>query len=427
MREILIAPTAIRHDRGHLHLVDLALPPSAGDDGANPHFSDWRLFEDGQELPAPHSVHGDIEHSGLGRYSHWGATLYFSASDNSDPANNGRRYTLRCRRTRLMPDWVRKRSRIASLKVFGLIACLGLRLAAWVLFLPELVRPRVKSLNARDFAKFYAAAFELTEPPRGTFLSSYFRQFLDREFFRTLDLPAPSIEIGVHNGVTSHLFMNHAFDVGTEFYFRQIRQIPGLLHKTMVEFDLKNPGSLSGSFRTLVMVHSVDDFDSADTGLIFKAYDHLLDSNGSAYFSGFTEYYATIYPPQRLLALAGIRKSFTEITGYHPENMIGDQRIAELAAPFGFEIVRYREACCDRRLIWLVTVEMAVARLIDLGRLKRWLWRLPMARAAHIRINTVLAAAFYHAEMRARARGERGIDFACCIRRRPPAATVAGT
>lgn len=54
-----------------------------------------RLFEDGRELGPAHSGHDDIRRAGGGRYSHWGAQLYFSTSDDSDPRSNGRKYEVR--------------------------------------------------------------------------------------------------------------------------------------------------------------------------------------------------------------------------------------------------------------------------------------------------------------------------------------------
>jgi hypothetical protein len=53
------------------------------------------LFENGQPLGPAHVSHAEIRARGGGRYSHWGADLYFSTSDNSDPRSNGRRYSLR--------------------------------------------------------------------------------------------------------------------------------------------------------------------------------------------------------------------------------------------------------------------------------------------------------------------------------------------
>ena len=53
-----------------------------------------RLYEDGRPLGPAHSAHSDIRSLGKGRFSHWGPTVYFSTSDNSDPPTNGRRYSV---------------------------------------------------------------------------------------------------------------------------------------------------------------------------------------------------------------------------------------------------------------------------------------------------------------------------------------------
>ena len=56
--------------------------------------SDLILLEDGVPLGPLHSSHAAIRTQGGGRSSHWNTHLYFSTSDNSDPNENGRRYTL---------------------------------------------------------------------------------------------------------------------------------------------------------------------------------------------------------------------------------------------------------------------------------------------------------------------------------------------
>ena len=50
------------------------------------------LYEDGRMLGLAHSMHDHISRFGKGRFSHYGPNLYFSASDNSDPNQNGRTY-----------------------------------------------------------------------------------------------------------------------------------------------------------------------------------------------------------------------------------------------------------------------------------------------------------------------------------------------
>jgi O-methyltransferase len=74
-------------------IVDLRKDIQPGDTG-HPLKSGLRLFEDGRELTLRHSGHQEIADRGEGRFSHWGRSLYFSASDNSDPSKNGRRYTV---------------------------------------------------------------------------------------------------------------------------------------------------------------------------------------------------------------------------------------------------------------------------------------------------------------------------------------------
>jgi hypothetical protein len=52
------------------------------------------LLEDDLPLAAPHTAHDEIRRLGRGRYSHWGRSIYFSTSDNTDPRKNGRVYKL---------------------------------------------------------------------------------------------------------------------------------------------------------------------------------------------------------------------------------------------------------------------------------------------------------------------------------------------
>ena len=55
--------------------------------------SQLRIFENGKEIGPAHTLHATIRQQGGGSFSHWGNALYFSASDNSNPATNGRTYT----------------------------------------------------------------------------------------------------------------------------------------------------------------------------------------------------------------------------------------------------------------------------------------------------------------------------------------------
>jgi hypothetical protein len=65
------------------------------DNQSAPHNSRAGLFENALALGPAHTVHEEIRRSGGGRFSDWDGTLYFSASDNTDPRLNGREYELR--------------------------------------------------------------------------------------------------------------------------------------------------------------------------------------------------------------------------------------------------------------------------------------------------------------------------------------------
>lgn len=91
---ISIDLSGAKSDAGFSVLVKRAIPASIiGDESGNPQASVIRIFEDGKEIGPAHSAHADIRSVGKGRFSHWGTNLYFSASDNTDPRKNGRKYT----------------------------------------------------------------------------------------------------------------------------------------------------------------------------------------------------------------------------------------------------------------------------------------------------------------------------------------------
>jgi hypothetical protein len=87
-----LAPTQITPEIGFCYHYLLG-PLFPGDGVKDSPPSTLKLFEDGKELGPGHAVHVDIRQQGQGRYSHWNGTLYFAASDNSDPRTNGRKYT----------------------------------------------------------------------------------------------------------------------------------------------------------------------------------------------------------------------------------------------------------------------------------------------------------------------------------------------
>jgi len=81
----------IRPEQGFCYIASLRL----GREGDSKGKSACSLLEDGKPLGPARAAHADIRQLGQGRYSHWTQTaLYFSASDNTDPRANGRKYEL---------------------------------------------------------------------------------------------------------------------------------------------------------------------------------------------------------------------------------------------------------------------------------------------------------------------------------------------
>ena len=89
---ISISLIGIKSDGGYAYKLGYQLPKS-GDLQTDPTCSKLILFENGIELPTPHANHQNIRDYGQGQYSHWGDELYFSASDNSNPLLNGKKYS----------------------------------------------------------------------------------------------------------------------------------------------------------------------------------------------------------------------------------------------------------------------------------------------------------------------------------------------
>jgi SAM-dependent methyltransferase len=82
------------HQGGNCWACSLPSEIPAGDDVGHPVRSPLALFEDDALQTPAHSAHSQIRTFGYGSYSHWRNELYFSASDNSDPNSNGRKYRV---------------------------------------------------------------------------------------------------------------------------------------------------------------------------------------------------------------------------------------------------------------------------------------------------------------------------------------------
>ncbi len=124
-----IAPASMRPEAGHNTTASVSIPVPfpyvvPWDTGDDPHASDGVVTEDERPLGPGHALHEDIRTLGGGRYSLWAGSVYFSSSDGTDPATNGRAYALEAA------------SRLPRRIVFGLLA---LDLAALPFFLRTLL------------------------------------------------------------------------------------------------------------------------------------------------------------------------------------------------------------------------------------------------------------------------------------------------
>ncbi len=134
--EVTLAPDGINSDGGFAFLapfdVPVRFPYRLRSDDAPGGASRPVLREDGRPLGPAHALHEDIRDLGRGRYSHWGATLHFSASDNSDPRRNGHQYTATDREivSPQLVSTVLGADMIAGVALFGLAVAVGLRLGA---------------------------------------------------------------------------------------------------------------------------------------------------------------------------------------------------------------------------------------------------------------------------------------------------------
>lgn len=79
-----------RREIGHCYMVSLPWGLESDKQGR----SRLLVYEDGRPLGPAHSLHETVRQHGRGAFSHWGGSLLFSSSDNTDPRSNGRAYQI---------------------------------------------------------------------------------------------------------------------------------------------------------------------------------------------------------------------------------------------------------------------------------------------------------------------------------------------
>lgn len=79
-----------RRELGHCYMTSLPWGLESDEQGR----SRLLLYEDGRNLGPAHALHETVRQHGRGAFSHWGGSLLFSTSDNSDPRTNRRTYEI---------------------------------------------------------------------------------------------------------------------------------------------------------------------------------------------------------------------------------------------------------------------------------------------------------------------------------------------
>ncbi|HZT87354.1 MAG TPA: class I SAM-dependent methyltransferase [Stellaceae bacterium] len=92
-RQLKLLPGPYVAQGGARYAASVPVLADEADGPAAPARSRLMLYEDGQLLGLAHTRHDQISNYGKGRFSHWGADVHFSATDNSDPNSNGRHYS----------------------------------------------------------------------------------------------------------------------------------------------------------------------------------------------------------------------------------------------------------------------------------------------------------------------------------------------
>ena len=83
-----------QHRGGNAWVAELKEHHALSDTMEFPRRSKLMLYENKTPVGFAHAMHDHIERYGNGRYSHWGDSLIFSATDNTDPNRNGRKYSI---------------------------------------------------------------------------------------------------------------------------------------------------------------------------------------------------------------------------------------------------------------------------------------------------------------------------------------------
>jgi hypothetical protein len=230
----LVHITNLVPEHGFCFVCDL---PSVhdGDTAEHPNRSRIEIFEDATSLGPAHAAHDSIRRVGRGRYSHWHNVLYLSASDNSDPRRNGRRYSAYVpgaqddpRQARLQHLVLQARESLSANEAYTLAEALFYEIYP-AAFLGESSKA---CWDDRAFVDDYRRLV-------GTNRRSFERKWVVAELVKALGhVPGDVAECGVYNGSTAFFMAKAIAAVG----------VPRRLHLFDSFEGLSPPGVQDGSY-----------------------------------------------------------------------------------------------------------------------------------------------------------------------------------
>jgi hypothetical protein len=270
----LFTLTNFSYLEGLCYVARLPLAAAMGSSSNEPMRSTVRLFEDGRLIGPPHTSHSDIIGSGKGAFSHWGDTLYFSSSDGTDPASNGRKYSILVQERVSSDSWSKVAAKFEKLPD-------NPRKSAIYRAVEEALEDLYPLALMGEDDKLYWNEHEMLATYKrlcGSNRRSFERKFAVVNLLKlTLGLPGEVAECGVYEGATSFLIASELRRVG--------------LSRRVLLFDsfqgLSVPGAKDGDFWTAGGLtaeeskarENMSEFQSAEfyCGWIPERFDEIAD------------------------------------------------------------------------------------------------------------------------------------------------------
>lgn len=237
----LVKLSEFKPDGGHAYVCRLPADFTEGDTNEDPHRSNLDLLEDGRGLGPSHSEHALIRERGGGLYSHWHGFLYFSASDHSDPRNNGRSYYAYVPAADADP--IRQRlANLASINVqAGTDAAYAVAESMFATLYPEAIVGEIGKACWRD-RRFLSDYDRLLPGNRRSFERKYVVAQLV-EALRSID--GEMAECGVYNGSTAFFMAQASLESGRRRALHLFDSFEGLSEPDRVDGRFWSRGDLS--------------------------------------------------------------------------------------------------------------------------------------------------------------------------------------